>query len=169
MGTRGITRVIKNAESKISQYGQWDHYPSGQGITILKILRNIDLEKFSKQLDKCRFTNQKDSDDFDLYCESIGAKNGWANSSQSDLINAKYPLLSRDLGGVIINEVYESELDSIVLAECKDANWVEGIYTINLDDNTFNVQYYNFDETFSLLDLPSDEDFLNKFNEKDEE
>lgn len=169
MGTRGITRVIRNAETKISQYGQWDHYPDGQGITILDFLRNVNVEKFMEQLDKCRFTTDDDVEEFNNFCDSIDAKGGWANLQQSELINKKYPLLSRDLGGGILMEVYLSELDSIVLAECTAESWIEGIYTINFDDDTFRVEYHDFDETFILSSLPTNEEFINVFKDEDDE
>src|SRR4051812_8314171 len=38
MGTRHLTRVIVNGQCVISQYGQWDGYPTGQGHTIAKFL-----------------------------------------------------------------------------------------------------------------------------------
>ena len=39
MGTRHLTCVVKDGDYKVAQYGQWDGYPSGQGIDILTFLR----------------------------------------------------------------------------------------------------------------------------------
>ena len=58
MGTRGLTSVKVNGETKIAQYGQWDHYPSGQGIVALNFLRNFNEEHFRTQLSKCRFIDE---------------------------------------------------------------------------------------------------------------
>jgi hypothetical protein len=38
MGTRHLIKVIYNKETKVAQYGQWDGYPDGQGLTILNFL-----------------------------------------------------------------------------------------------------------------------------------
>ena len=40
MGTRNLTAVFMDGEYKVAQYGQWDGYPSGQGVDILNILKN---------------------------------------------------------------------------------------------------------------------------------
>ena len=40
MGTRNITRVIQNGKMVVSQYGQWDGYPTGQLKTIVDFVRN---------------------------------------------------------------------------------------------------------------------------------
>jgi hypothetical protein len=46
MGTRNATIVIKDNKTKVAQYGQWDGYPSGQGVTALNFLRQANLSQF---------------------------------------------------------------------------------------------------------------------------
>lgn len=41
MGTRNITRVKSNGEVKINQYCQWDGYPTGRGLDVLKFCRDL--------------------------------------------------------------------------------------------------------------------------------
>lgn len=41
MGTRNITRVRSNGEVKINQYCQWDGYPTGRGLDVLKFCRDL--------------------------------------------------------------------------------------------------------------------------------
>lgn len=50
MGTRGLTQVILDGEYKISQYGQWDNYPSGAGVEVLDFLRTMDADAFKDKL-----------------------------------------------------------------------------------------------------------------------
>ncbi|MHC5949058.1 hypothetical protein ACVXZ3_04645 [Providencia hangzhouensis] len=40
MGTRHLICVAKDGDYKVAQYGQWDGYPSGQGLTLLTFLRD---------------------------------------------------------------------------------------------------------------------------------
>ena len=47
MGTRNLTMVInQKGEKKVAQYGQWDGYPSGVGVSVLNFLKNILLIDF---------------------------------------------------------------------------------------------------------------------------
>ena len=53
MGTRHFQKVIaKTGEVKVQQYGQWDGYPEGQGIDILKYLRTGDLQRYQRNIEK---------------------------------------------------------------------------------------------------------------------
>ena len=57
MGTRNLTMVInQEGEKKVTQYGQWDGYPSGVGVRVLKFLKNKEVfDKFKANLSKVRF------------------------------------------------------------------------------------------------------------------
>jgi hypothetical protein len=61
MGTRNLTMVINNSETKVAQYGQHDGYPAGQGKTVLEFLQKCDLEKFKKVLEKVSFIDPEES------------------------------------------------------------------------------------------------------------
>ena len=54
MGTRNATIVIKDNKTKVAQYGQWDGYPSGQGLTALNFLRQANLSQFGTEVDKLK-------------------------------------------------------------------------------------------------------------------
>jgi hypothetical protein len=60
MGTRNLTKVIdKNGELVVAQYGQWDGYPSGQGVNMLSFISEHGmLNKIEKALAKCRWIEQ---------------------------------------------------------------------------------------------------------------
>lgn len=50
MGARNLTAVYLDGQYKVAQYGQWDGYPEGQGITVLTFLRDkMDLELLRKR------------------------------------------------------------------------------------------------------------------------
>jgi len=196
MGTRNLTMVIENAEPKIAQYGQWDGYPSGQGITILNFLRSTDLSKFVEQLKKVKFIDKEKEKEITEFMKSIGSMDGWMNSEQSSLYKREYPYLSRDHGGDILELIMNSEDEIIWLNDSrefvKDSLFCEWCYVIDLDKKTLEV-YEGFNESpideterfyskepneggyypvklikiFSLESLPTKEEFLLKFKEEE--
>jgi hypothetical protein len=60
MGTRNLTIVVdKKGNLKVAQYGQWDGYPSGQGVRTLEFARDKSKLKLLEQtLDNCKFYNE---------------------------------------------------------------------------------------------------------------
>lgn len=144
MGTRGLTRVIKDGVTVVSQYGQWDHYPSGQGIVALEFLNKPgNIARLIKGLqhtyvltaDQEREINSKYSD------------NGWMNVDQMNAFNAAYPSLTRDTGAAILEIVAAATEENpvpLVLDEefIKDEAFCEGVYTIDLDNRTFTTNYH---------------------------
>lgn len=182
MGTRHLTAVMHNKEYKVAQYGQWDGYLSGQGMTVLNFLRDdFDREKFVKQVEKLHWITNEE-------IEMI------KKNHEQDWTSV-YPYLSRDMGGKILKYVQDNELktglkNSIGFVE--DNLMCEYAYVIDLDKNAFEV-YKGFQERpleeserfykenpdkdgyypvkmiacYELDKLPTDEEFLELENDDD--
>lgn len=170
MGTRGLTQVIDKAgKTKVAQYGQWDHYPSGQGLTALKFLRKKgNIEKLKQALKKTRFATDADRKERDAFLKSIGSDNGFVNMDQSKKYDEKFPFDTRDHGAKILELVCESPEKEIVLIDqsefAKDGLFCEGVFTINLKKNTFEIDCgRNRSKTYSLDKLPTPKKFLADF------
>jgi hypothetical protein len=143
MGTRHLTMVIEKKKPVVAQYGQWDGYPSGQGITILEFLRNTNLETFKEKLKKVRFMNEDDDKKLKEFHESIGSKDGWVNMEQAAKVNEKYPYLSRDNGSDILNMIFKSYDQEILIGDSSDfagdSLFCEWGYVVDLDKNVLEV------------------------------
>jgi len=143
MGTRHLTMVVHENKTKIAQYGQWDGYPSGQGVTVLTFLRKCKLDVFKKKLQNVRFINDEDQEKINAFMKSIGSKDGWMNQEQANKYHAAYPYLSRDIGADILNLVYNSNGDEIMLRDSSDfagdSLFCEWAYVIDLDKKVLEV------------------------------
>jgi hypothetical protein len=161
MGTRHLTSVIYKQKTVVAQYGQWDGYPTGQGLTIVEFLNNADLDRFKLQLEKTRFTNDKDHEEVGAYLESIGAKGGWMNREQAEKYNKRYPYFGRDHGANILNLILDSKDDEISLHDSSDfindGLFCEWAYEIDLDKRTLKI-LNGANETYSFDNLPTKED-----------
>lgn len=127
MGTRHLIAVFYQGEYRIAQYGQWDGYPDGQGIDILKFLRERKSSPtFENKLLKLRDMTQEDA-------AKIDAMSNWQKS---------YPQLSRDAGSDILDLVQTGEDGMIVkrgIDFAGDSLFCEWAYVIDLDKNTFEA------------------------------
>lgn len=146
MGTRHLQSVItKEGKKKISQYGQWDGYPRGQGVEILEYLRKGNLKKYQSNLSKIPKITKKQVD-------MINKDPAW---------DKNYPYISRDCGYKIHQMIENGEVKFIVLMDEKEANeWCEGFYTIDFSKNTFTSEYHGRIKTFSLDKLPTKKRYL---------
>lgn len=197
MGTRNITMVISDGQTKVAQYGQWDGYPEGQGATILEFLSNTNLSDFKNKLKNVRFQNENDIQEKKNFLKSIGSEDGWVTSEQSNLLHEKYPFDNRDIAGKIFSMVMESELDEIVLVDSSDfvndSLFCEWAYVVDLDKNVLEVyegfqqspltesdrfysdgnkkeEYYpvKMIKSYSLSELPTEEQFIKDFVKEEE-
>ena len=193
MGTRNLTMVISNGETKVAQYGQWDGYPDGQGKTALEFLRGVDLEKFKERLKSIHWLTKEQSEEIDKLPDGLWQK--------------YHPYLSRDRGADILNLImhgwYESGRDKVIFggeilglvdssAFAGDSLSNEWTYVIDLDKDTFEVytgftkeplpegerfskassaSYYavKHAKTYLLSDLPTADQFIKDLEPVEEE
>lgn len=150
MGTQNLTSVWFEGKYRIAQYGQFDGYPSGQGLTVLHFLRNIlDLDNlicFHKRLRNCRFISD-DEPTVDDFGHTL---------TQYD----------RKTAANILEIVYRwNEKTEIPLIDNHNFGWYKYCdwhYLIDLDNNILKV--FNFGILKGRweinYDLPSDKEFL---------
>lgn len=193
MGTRNLTIVYKDGDYKVAQYGQWDGYPEGLGVNILKFLHDTNMDDFKYKLNKVSFLSKDENEKLNSYIE------GRISENPNYEWTKEFPELSRDAGGdilkIILKEEENIKLDNY-LNFAADSLFCEYAYVIDLDKNTFEV-YEGFiktplseedrfyflqerrrDETYypvklvksyALNSLPSEEEFLNDFEEDEDE
>lgn len=160
MGTRNLTCVVFEGRYKVAQYGQWDGYPSGQGLTILNFLREqFNREQFLKNLSKCRFANDEEINSLWL---ASGAKPGdkFVNMEISKRFKEANPQLSRDTAAEVLSMIQGAKGDlplSDSLNFAADSLFCEFAYVIDLDKGTFEVfkgfnhEPLSGDERFAFL------------------
>lgn len=142
MGTRGLTVVIMDGEHRIAQYGQWDHYPEGQGVTAMNFCRkNLTTEegreKFRKALKRTKFIDQEH---MDKIMKRLGISGKWMNMEQAERFKTKYPALSRDAGAEILDLVLKGKKllrDGIDFAS--ESLFCEWAYVVDLDKMALEV------------------------------
>lgn len=125
MGTRNLSCAYMDGEFKVAQYGQWDGYPEGQGLTILEFLRSTDLNEFKNVLNEVKFVNDDQN-------KVISEDKNWEQN---------WPQMNRDVGGQIFDLIMNNNVrlvhNSVDFAG--DSLFCEWAYVIDLDANTFEV------------------------------
>lgn len=143
MGTRHLIAVQYTNEYKVAQYGQWDGYPSGQGVDVLNFLTPENIEKLKLSLSRCRFLdNDLDKEfieDYDKRCAKWSNDPDNRTESQKNWFNN---FVSRDLGAEVLTNIINYP-DKIILknsiAFAQDSLFCEYCYVVDLDKNTFEV------------------------------
>lgn len=143
MGTRHSILVQVDNDYKVANYGQWDGYPGGQGVGILKFLREeMDREKFITAVRHCTEASRERLEEIWL---GLGArKDGdsyMMSSDVSDKYQKLYPHLHRDCGSDILKLIQDAgglelKLDKNFPGDSLFCEWA---YVIDLDKNTFEV------------------------------
>lgn len=193
MGTRNLTAVYLDGEYKVAQYGQWDGYPSGQGITCLHFLRDkCRLDQFREKVRKVEFITKEERNSL---LKEFGMKeDGLISLEDYDRFKHEYPELHRDMAADVLEYIQEGR-DGMRLENgitfAANSLFCEYAWVIDLDAGTFEG-YVGFnqspltpDDRFFFLseyeddgyhgvklvakwpieELPSDEIFLSAFED----
>lgn len=178
MGTRGLTKVIYNGEPVIAQYGQWDHYPDGQGLDALRFLTDPNnVAALRHNITLVRDITKEESDKINELA-GIDKDAQFINMDQAAAWKRLAPQLSRDMGSKILNFIASAEDEVLVSRDIefeKDRLFCEGVITVNLDDSTFTWSDGGYAESpvrnfvYPLDELPSEEKFLEDTDYGDEE
>ena len=116
MGTRNLTAVYYNGKYKVAQYGQWDGYPEGQGLTALNFLRSeMDEAKFKQKLSQASFVDENKR--AELFRKYGADKNGYMSPKDAERLLKDYPQFSRNFGAEILAIVQNSD-EGIMLQDC---------------------------------------------------
>ena len=168
MGTRNLTKVLdKDGTLVVAQYGQWDGYPSGQGVSMLSFISEYGmLDKIEKSLCKCRFIEQAEIDQMWFRYQEV-TKFAPAREDYNGF-HIIYPSLSRDTCTDILKVIVYSNEDVILADESdfeNDQLMCEGIYTLNYQTRTFISTYNGVSVSVEFDKLPTAEDYLKSFEE----
>lgn len=146
MGTRHLVAVQIDGEYKVAQYGQWDGYPDGQGITVLGFLTAImadtaSLELFKSNLRQTRWATEEE---IEAAWVDAGAKPGagFASMDVGERLYQKYPQLSRDTGAKVLGIVLALPAPLALqnnIDFAKDSLFCEWAYVVDFDANTLDV------------------------------
>jgi hypothetical protein len=155
MGTRHHQKVInKQGELKVSQYGQWDGYPDGQGVEILDYLKQGNLDKYQEELDKLHLITDEE-------VKIVATDPKWQEN---------YPYMSRDCGSKIHQMIEDGEVKFVQFIDDEEAKrWCQGFYTIDFQQNKFIAEFNGVIREYSLSDLPTDEQFLRQMSDEVDE
>jgi len=178
MGTRHLIAVKVEGQYRVAQYGQWDGYPEGQGVSVLAFLKQMHRESFIAKVKLCHYGTKEEF-------EKIQA-------DHADDWSAVYPQLSRDAGADVLSIIDKSEgcilKDSISFAS--DSLFCEFAYIIDFDTNILEVlrgfskspldkserfadfpksdEYYPIRswKKFDLSNLPAEDEFLKELTDE---
>ena len=198
MGTRHLTAVYMDGQYRVAQYGQWDGYPEGAGITCLHFLRDkMDEQLFRKRLAELRYMSDNEIDA--LLRKYHRDDEGFMPISESDRLEYDWPALHRNTGADILEMIQAGQVRNHALYSrlefAADSLWCEWAWVIDLDKLTFegyrgyNKEPLTEEDRFwflreheeegyhgvklvydvSLKQLPTDEEFVAAFTKEDEE
>lgn len=182
MGTRGLYAAVIDSTMPLAQYGQWDAYPSGQGLTTLAFVRSLaaDGERertFAAALRKLRAVTKEDQ--IDYYAKAgvvLDPSTPWITVDDAKRIAEVVPQMSRDTCADIFELVAAGGVEFVNTESdfAHDGLFCEWAYVVDLDRHELRVYAggWQDDEGLTAADLdaatavyqfgalPEDDEFL---------
>ena len=146
MGTRNLTCVYLDGEYKVAQYGQWDGYPSGQGVTCLNFLREkMDEESFKAKLRTMSFAS---TDYIQGVYDALRARDGFILPFRLSSMEQLFPQFHRDTAADVLEIIQARDVQYLenAISFAADSLFCEWTYVIDFDKRTFEV-YEGFNQT----------------------
>lgn len=148
MGTRHIIAIKEGGEFKVINYGQWDGYPSGQGLDLLTILKETNFERLRKNINNI---DELDQERVSKMWHDVGVDiegcNGFVSMEQSKAYYKNVPHLSRDAGASIIKYLENKEkplMNPKSFGNAAEGTWCEWFYVIDMDKMVLSCFYRPF-------------------------
>jgi len=143
MGTRHLVAVQLDGEYKIAQYGQWDGYPEGQGVRVLKFLKETNPDAFIAQLRRLRWATDEQIEDAWVAAGAV-RESSFTSLEVAEQIKNTHPELSRDTGAAILDVVLRAAVPENLLMRdnigfAQDSLFCEWAYVIDFDTNVLEV------------------------------
>jgi len=171
MGTRGLTRVKVDGEFRVAQYGQWDHYPGGQGLDALHFVRDSGPDFLGRLRANALSAVPMSDGEYKRTWVNAGDvpdnNTGFVSFAIADKHSKMYPQLSRDTGAGILELVANQPEIALRLDPhfAEDRLFCEGIVTVDFDANTFAFDAWGNEHSWPLDVLPTDDEFLSVFDD----
>lgn len=169
MGTRHLQTVIdKNGVERVKQYGQWDGYPEGQGLDILRFLKAADIEKYAAEVERINAITGEQAKEHDKFVKKLD-KQRLGYKEYRDAYREKYYFLSRDCGSDIHQLISDGKVPFVELTSNEEAaKWCEGFYTIDLKNMVFTSEFHGAKTSYPIGELPTKEEYLEAMGSEDE-
>lgn len=146
MGTRHLIGVVADGDFRVAQYGQWDGYPSGQGVDVLKFVREPKaLAALRENIGKVRWITDEDKAAADAKWRDVGAdpEDGWVTMGQADEFYAdpRFKPLSRDVSADVLWMIAEDKVEFLRDERdfALDSLFCEWAYVVDLDTDKLEV------------------------------
>jgi hypothetical protein len=181
MGTRNLTKVVMNGDVVVAQYGQWDGYPAGQGITAFNFLKEKENRwALEMGLQRVYYPTQDELNEMVKPFED-GSLPGGMTMDSGKAFAEKYPSLTRDTCAEILEVIAKSKEAVPISLDIdfeSDALFCEAVYEVDLDYGLF-VSYWDRDSStgewgskvvlsFDSLALMDNDQYLKMFQNEDD-
>ena len=156
MSSPGFIGIIANGEYKVAQYARWHCGPEEQGAEVMTFLANADLNILKAKVVNCRFV---DNNELEKLYVSVGynpeSDNGTISNEVAKRFDEMYPSLSIHTGVDILDMVYESASEILLLshADCLSAEFFDFAYIVNFDDGKLRCYESGVDNLYGEYDL----------------